>query len=600
MMRASWIVVLSLFGTGILFAASADRANLNRAGYLALQERSLEKAEGSFQQACRLARSLKLRDLCYAHSLNGLATVHQSQRNYQSAEMLFQDALEVKALYLKSTDADYAATSFNLALLYQQQGRLLESCEIIQDVLHATAPQDPSPIDVVSARYALGSIYLALGDLVPAEKELSFCESRLERLPPSSPLLFAVRHARAQLKRDSGELEIAEKRLDELRLQPVPDFEHALVELDLALTHASQGNLKRSLASAKNAYEGLAYVRAKDPDHPTVLHADRMIAMLNATELAKLTDMEKAKLNEEINKLEVIAGKHEEEQKAHLKQVSEFEKQLKDNSEMAETLRKAGKADDALPYDVQVQFHKHKVEYHKFNIEYHKFQVEVQHREIFARQALINGDRKQATLHQIEGETQRLHGEIQLLHSQKHDFHTQSPAGLNDAQRCQIKDLDRQIELLNKDITIQSLKIKLVAKQTVFPPTVVQKLRLAIQQACRPIGHIENSNAVTRKQIAEAAEVAKGQAEVALKNGRLITADPAWVQAALLYADRSFAKAALLYEKAYHLRSSQVVDCFEKRQQVLLELTKYQTNSSTQRWRREVYRMIAEELKAQL
>lgn len=588
MIRASWIVVLSLCGSGILLAASADRGNLNRAGYLALQNHSLDQAEGSFQQACNLAQSLKLRDLCYAHSLNGLATVRQSRRNYPSAEKLFHDALEVKALYLKPTDADYAATSFNLALLYQQQGRLLESCEIIQDVLHATAPQDPSPIDVVSARYALGSIYLALGDLVSAEEQLSFCESRLEKLPPTSPLLFAVRHARAQLKRDEGQLDVAEKRLDKLRVQPVPDFEHALVELDLALTQASQGNLKRSLAAAKNAYEGLAYVRAKDPDHPTVLHADRMIAMLNAAELAMLTDMEKAKLNEEIKKFEVIAGKHEEEQKAHLKQVGEFEKQVKANSEMAEGLRKAGKAAEALPYDVQVQFHKHKVEYHKFKVEYHKFQVEVQHREILARQALINGDPKQATLHQMEGETERLHGEIQLLYAQKHDLHAQFPTGLSDAQKCQIKDLDRQIELLNKDITIQSLKIKLVAKQTVFPPTVVQKLRLLIQQACRTTGHTGNSNAETRTQIAEAAEVVKRQAEVALKDGRLIA------------AERAFAKAALLYEKAYHLRSLHVVDCFERRQQVLLALGQHQPNSSTQKWRSKVYQMIAEELKAQL
>lgn len=587
MVRLLGIVAFSLCCGGLLAATPPDRSKLNREGYLALRDMEFEKAKGTFQRARNLAELLKQRDLCYAHSLNGLATAEQRLGDYHSAVELFEESLGVKALFLETTDPDYASTSLNLALVYQQQGRLLHAYKIIQDLLDLKAyGNSEENVNVAQAKYSLGTIDLALGNLDPAEQELRFAQRTLGKLQPKSPLLFPVRQALAQLKRDRGELASAQDDLYNLIREPLPDEKYALVSLDLALVQAAQGDLDGSIASGNNVRTYFRAPPATDPRTSTFIHADRAVAMLNAAKLALLAAPANEFYKGEIPKFEEIARQHEVQRIAHLEEFKKHLQLVKDHSELTAKLRLDPKQSAAVKaHEAEIEFHTQSYESHQHQSEFHEHQVKVQLNGKAAFEKLIAGEGTAAETFLTLADIERMKGDIHLKQMTQHAMkaaNVKKPAPDPQLHRIELKVIDHEIAILREQIAIRVLHLDKLKVQTRIPTTYQEQLKIQIDLACREVHQSHSPTDVEIAEIDAAAKVALENARRAVQISQLTT------------AERTFAKAGLLFEKAHGMRSQPVMDCFQQRRDVLLRLAEakaqpgHSANPAMHAWRAKV------------
>jgi tetratricopeptide (TPR) repeat protein len=98
---------------------------------------------GQYQKAEELClNSLELRKKIlgvkhpdYASSLNRLALIYKETWQYEKAEPLFEEALEIRKKVLGEDHPDFASSLYNLALLNRINGKLLKADSMIQRVI---------------------------------------------------------------------------------------------------------------------------------------------------------------------------------------------------------------------------------------------------------------------------------------------------------------------------------------------------------------------------------------------------------------------------------------------------------------------------------
>jgi tetratricopeptide (TPR) repeat protein len=105
-----------------------------------------ESAEPLYQRALDIwERQLGADHPSTATSLNNLAALYHSQGKYESAEPLYQRALDIYERQLGADHPDTANSLHNLALLYQSQGKyelaeplFLRACSILIQTQNVT------------------------------------------------------------------------------------------------------------------------------------------------------------------------------------------------------------------------------------------------------------------------------------------------------------------------------------------------------------------------------------------------------------------------------------------------------------------------------
>jgi tetratricopeptide (TPR) repeat protein len=114
----------------------ASGAMLNQAGYYLQAQGQYQQAEPLMKEALEIRKQvLGTLHPAYATSLNNLAALYQSQGRYEQAEPLYLEDLKITKQVLGTNHPDYAKSLNNLALLYQSQGRYEQAEPLFQQAL---------------------------------------------------------------------------------------------------------------------------------------------------------------------------------------------------------------------------------------------------------------------------------------------------------------------------------------------------------------------------------------------------------------------------------------------------------------------------------
>lgn len=98
-----------------------------------------QKAEPLYQEALQITKArLGQNRPSYTHTLNNLALLYESLGRYQEAEPLFRQALDIRSRVLGSDHPYYAESLNNLALLYNSIGQYKKAEPLLRQALEIT------------------------------------------------------------------------------------------------------------------------------------------------------------------------------------------------------------------------------------------------------------------------------------------------------------------------------------------------------------------------------------------------------------------------------------------------------------------------------
>lgn len=191
------------------FELGNERAvrTLNALGTLYVTERRLEYAEVSFQRACAIAEVWVGREnAAYAECLHNrgvLAMMRTKSNNYDEAEGLFRQSLQLRQKFLPSDELDIAASLSSLADLDTRRGRYDEADSFLQRALtireKALGSHHPA---VAQTLNDVGLLRAAQGRAAEAEAEyqkaLDIC--RKSPRPPACEVAVTLKNYAALLR----------------------------------------------------------------------------------------------------------------------------------------------------------------------------------------------------------------------------------------------------------------------------------------------------------------------------------------------------------------------------------------------------------------
>ncbi len=128
-----------------------------------------DRAEGLYEQALEIEKAAGTNDPEYAAVLNNLAVLHKSRGRYAKAEPLLKEALGIEKA-AGEDDSEYAASLNNLAMLYKSMGQYKESQVLLRQALKI----DKASLGENDPAYAtdlnnLGVVYRLAGKYAKAE-----------------------------------------------------------------------------------------------------------------------------------------------------------------------------------------------------------------------------------------------------------------------------------------------------------------------------------------------------------------------------------------------------------------------------------------------
>jgi small GTP-binding protein len=244
----------------------ASGAMLTQVGYYLQAQGQYQQAEPLWKEALEIRKQvLGTNHPDYAGSLNNLAALYKSQGRYEEAEPLVKEALEIFKQVLGTLHPAYATSLNNLAGLYEFQGRYeqaeslyQEASEIFKQVLGTRHP------DYAGSLHNLAGLYQSQGRYEEAEPlYLEALEIFKQVLGTRHPDYASSLNNLANLYYSQGRYEQAEPLYQqslEIRKQVVgtnhPDYAQSLH--NLANLYYSQGRYEQAEPLLKEGFLALA------------------------------------------------------------------------------------------------------------------------------------------------------------------------------------------------------------------------------------------------------------------------------------------------------------------------------------------------------
>ena len=249
-------------------AAALEEDNpdyLLAAGQMALTLADYSHAQEWFERLLKIREKEGKEDTELALVLGRLATLHQYQGDYKTAEPLFKRSLEINEKTLGKNHPDVAATLNNLALLYKSQGRYEDAEPLYKRALEiwekSLGKEHPH---VAAALNNLAGLYRAQGRYEDAEPLYQRAlEIKEKSLGKDHPDVATTLNNLAGLYESQGRYEDAEP----------------LYKRDLAISEKSLGKDHPDVATTLNNLAGLYYKQEKYQEAADMF--ERAIAIMN-------------------------------------------------------------------------------------------------------------------------------------------------------------------------------------------------------------------------------------------------------------------------------------------------------------------------------
>ena len=264
----------------LLAASLSNQANLCR------KQDNYEQAELLYQQALEIFKQvLGVDHPDVARAMNNLAGLYRDQGSYEQAELLYQEALSIRETKLGPEHPGTAITLNDFAGLYREQGKYKQAEEFYQRALSIRETQfGPDHPEVAYSLNSLAVLYAQQGKYEQTEplyqRALSIRETRLG---PVHPEVATSLNNLANLYKEQGKLEEAERcyqralRICEQTLGP----EHTMAAYplnNLADLYCTQGKY----AEAEPLYRRALHIREQQlgPGHRQVAYPLNGLASL--------------------------------------------------------------------------------------------------------------------------------------------------------------------------------------------------------------------------------------------------------------------------------------------------------------------------------
>jgi len=234
----------------------------------------------------RLRQELSEQPEVRASLLRALGRVQDNLGNYEEADRLFQEALQLRLATLPAGHDDTAEVLQDLGALRRRQGAFVQADSLLQEVLLIREGARPSP-RLVETLEELGGLRLAQGDLAQADLFFQRALSLHHSASPPNPRGVAdVLTALGVVARQQGEADRAEQfhreALESRQASLGPEHVYVSESMkNLALTFHSSGRY----AEARELYEGALamQLRLLGEVHPIVASTRNSLGALLRT-----------------------------------------------------------------------------------------------------------------------------------------------------------------------------------------------------------------------------------------------------------------------------------------------------------------------------
>jgi len=292
----SLIVTLALGLLPVSLPAQAQDAawdGLINAGREALQRNEFTEAEGHFEQALETAEQFPPGDPRLGRSLNNLAAVYYSQKDYDRAGPLMRRSLSILEDSLGPENADVAQTKKNLAAIYYLQGNFDEAEPLLKEALSTLETlHGPDHAFVATVLNNLAALYQSQDRYVDAEpllaRSLTIWEALLgpehEDVVKSRELLARLREANNQSSDDGATQQAAGA--DQSTGSAEAAIGPVAASQIIALAAEAEAAANEGLADTETLVNDPVPVPKADDGSDQVEQATRALADLTASETA--------------------------------------------------------------------------------------------------------------------------------------------------------------------------------------------------------------------------------------------------------------------------------------------------------------------------